>query len=104
MKKILSLVFVALFAVSFCATSAFSADPNRQEVAQRFELNSATAEELAGTGAIPLETAKKIVELRDQLGSFQGYEDLEELEIPADQMEKLRWNTTIQGIASDCNC
>src|SRR5699024_4128305 len=36
MKKILSLVFVALFAVSFCATSAFSADPNRQEVAQRF--------------------------------------------------------------------
>ena len=65
MKKILSLVFVALFAVSFCATSAFSADPNRQEVTQRFELNSATAEELAGTGAIPLETAKKIVELHD---------------------------------------
>ncbi|MEI3478490.1 MAG: hypothetical protein V8Q84_04510 [Bilophila sp.] len=44
------------------------------------------------------------MELRDQLGSFQGYEDLDELEIPANQLEKLRWNTTIQGIASDCNC
>ncbi len=104
MKKVLSLVFVALLTIAFCAASAFSADPNRQEVAQRYELNSATAEELAGTGAVTLEVAKKIVELRDQLGSFQGYEDLEELEIPADQMEKLRWNTTIQGIASDCNC
>ena len=83
---------------------AFSADPNRQEVEKRFELNSATAEELAGTGAVSLEVAKKIVELRDQLGSFQSYDDLNELELPKDQMDKLRWNTTIQGIASDCNC
>lgn len=30
--------------------------------------------------------------------------DLNELELPKDQMDKLRWNTTIQGIASDCNC
>ena len=97
----------ALFAFSFCAvmpSNAFSADPNRQEVEKRFELNSATAEELAGTGAVSLEVAKKIVELRDQLGSFQSYDDLNELELPKDQMDKLRWNTTIQGIASDCNC
>ena len=71
---------------------------------QCVELNSATAEELAGTGAVSLEVAKKIVELRDQLGSFQSYDDLNELELPKDQMDKLRWNTTIQGIASDCNC
>ena len=58
----------------------------------------------AGTGAVSLEVAKKIVELRDQLGSFQSYDDLNELELPKDQMDKLRWNTTIQGIASDCNC
>ena len=103
MKKLMSFVCAALFAFSFCAvmpSNAFSADPNRQEVEKRFELNSATA----GTGAVSLEVAKKIVELRDQLGSFQSYDDLNELELPKDQMDKLRWNTTIQGIASDCNC
>ena len=87
MKKLMSFVCAALFAFSFCAvmpSNAFSADPNRQEVS--------------------LEVAKKIVELRDQLGSFQSYDDLNELELPKDQMDKLRWNTTIQGIASDCNC
>ena len=73
-------------------------------VLRGYALNSATAEELAGTGAVSLEVAKKIVELRDQLGSFQSYDDLNELELPKDQMDKLRWNTTIQGIASDCNC
>ena len=107
MKKLMSFVCAALFAFSFSAvmpSNAFSADPNRQEVEKRFELNSATAEELAGTGAVSLEVAKKIVELRDQLGSFQSYDDLNELELPKDQMDKLRWNTTIQGIASDCNC
>ena len=70
MKKLMSFVCAALFAFSFCAvmpSNAFSADPNRQEVEKRFELNSATAEELAGTGAVSLEVAKKIVELRDQL-------------------------------------
>ena len=95
MKKLMSFVCAALFAFSFCAvmpSNAFSADPNRQEVEKRFELNSATAEELAGTGAVSLEVA------------FQSYDDLNELELPKDQMDKLRWNTTIQGIASDCNC
>ena len=50
MKKLMSFVCAALFAFSFCAvmpSNAFSADPNRQEVEKRFELNSATAEELA---------------------------------------------------------
>ena len=60
-----------------------------------FNINLATSD---------VEVAKKIVELRDQLGSFQSYDDLNELELPKDQMDKLRWNTTIQGIASDCNC
>lgn len=55
---------------------------------KRFELNSATAEELAGTGAVSLEVAKKIVELRDQLGSFQSYDDLNELELPKDHVDK----------------
>ena len=107
MKKFLPIVCAALFAFSFCAmtpSDAFSGDPARKEVEKRYELNNVTADQLAATGAVPKEVAKKIVELREQLGSFQGYEDLDELEIPKEQMDKLRFNTTIQGIASDCNC
>ena len=107
MKKLMSFVCAALFAFSFCAvmpSNAFSADPNRQEVEKRFELNSATAEELAGTGAVSLEVAKKIVELRDQLRFVPELRRSQRTGTPKDQMDKLRWNTTIQGIASDCNC
>ena len=107
MQRLLSLVCTLMLAFSFCAITpfdAFSADPNRKEVEKRYELNSVTAEELAATGAVPLELAKKILELREQLGSFQSYDDLEELNMPKEQSDKLRWNTTIQGIASDCNC
>ena len=63
-----------------------------------------TAEQLAATGAVTLEQAKKIVELREQLGSFQSYEDLQELELPDDTFKQLQYNTTISGIAADCNC
>lgn len=106
MKKLLMLLGIAsLFFVSSLFTSAVNAaDPDRKEVENRLELNNVTAEELASTGAVSPETAKKIIELREQLGSFQSYDDLGELELPKDQMEKLQWNTTIQGIASDCNC
>ena len=110
MKKLMSFVCAALFAFSFCAvmpSNAFSADPNRQEVEKRFELNGARMPLVAfniNLATSDVEVAKKIVELRDQLGSFQSYDDLNELELPKDQMDKLRWNTTIQGIASDCNC
>ena len=76
MKKLMSFVCAALFAFSFCAvmpSNAFSADPNRQEVENRFELNSATAEELAGTGAVSLEVAKKIAKvIRGSSGGFRS--------------------------------
>ena len=106
MKKILFILMVALMAAGFTVsfTSASLAAEERQEVENRLELNNVTAEELAATGAVPLETAKKIVELREQLGSFQKYEDLEELKIPEEQFKQLQYKTTIQGIASDCTC
>lgn len=106
MRKFFACLSVAamLLVTPFYVCSSQAADPNRQEVENRLELNNVTAEELAKTGAVPLDTAKKIIELREQLGSFQSYDDLGELDIPKDQMEKLQWNTTIQGIASDCNC
>ena len=76
MKKLMSFVCAALFAFSLCAvmpSNAFSADPNRQEVENRFELNSTTAEELAGTGAVSLEVAKKIAKvIRGSSGGFRS--------------------------------
>ena len=106
MKKIvLTLLFVVLAsgATLAVADNVFAAT-DRQEVEVRLELNNVSAEELVATGAVSKELAEKIVDLRNQLGSFQTYEDLEELNIPADQLEKLQWNTTIQGIAADCTC
>jgi len=76
----------------------------REEVKERIELNNATPEQLVATGAVDLDTAKKIIQLREDLGGFQTYDDLKELNIPDDKMEKLRFNTTIKGIASDCTC
>ena len=58
--------------------------------AARIELNKATA--------------AKIVELRESLGGFQSFDDLGELSLPADQMQKLQDKTSVQGISSDCNC
>ena len=96
MKKLMSLRgLVRLSAVM--PSNAFSADPNRQR--KTFELNSATAE-LAGTGAVSLRLPRRSSNCAIT-GSFQSYDDLNELELPKDQMDKLRWNTTIQGIASD---
>lgn len=106
MKKIIMLMALALLAsgAALNAPCPALAASDREEVEVRLELNNVTSEELAATGAVTREIAEQIVELRDQLGSFQSYEDLEELNIPADQFEKLQWNTTIQGIASDCTC
>lgn len=72
--------------------------------AARIELNKATADQLAATGAVDKATAAKIVELRESLGGFQSFDDLGELSLPADQMQKLQDKTSVQGISSDCNC
>ena len=106
MKKLLMALMVAVMASSFSiapAVVSFAAE-ERKEVENRLELNNVNEQELTATGAVTPEIAKQIIELREQLGSFQNYGDLEELKIPKDQMEKLQQNTTIQGIASDCTC
>ncbi len=106
MKKFLITLLVAAVASTFTLalpTASFAAE-QRKEVENRVELNNVTAKDLAATGAVPMGTAKKIIELRDQLGSFQNYDDLKELNLPKEQMDKLQQNTTIQGIASDCTC
>lgn len=102
-KSLVSCLVTLSLMVPFAALDAPAAS-DREEVAQRLELNQVSAAELAATGAVDQTLAQKIVDLRDQLGSFQGYEDLEELNIPEETLNQLMYNTTIQGIASDCNC
>ena len=72
--------------------------------ANRLELNQATVEQIVATGAVDQAVAQKIVDLRDQLGSFQDYEDLEDLDISPEALEKLRSATSIQPVEADCNC
>ena len=104
-KTILVLLLAALTSGAALALTDYSfAAEERQEVEMRLELNNVSADELVATGAVTRDIADKIIELRDQLGSFQTYEDLEELNIPPKQLEELQWNTTIQGIAADCTC
>jgi len=108
MKRLAGIILLILAlgapAAALMHTSTAQAASDRQEVTQRIELNNATPEQLVATGAVDLELAKKIIKLREELGGFQSYDDLKELNIPKDVMDKLRFNTTIKGIASDCTC
>ena len=108
MKTIIRGVLLSMMLVAstlVLTTAEVQAVPtDRKEVEHRLELNNITAEELAATGAVDLATAKKIVQLREDLGGFQSYDDLKELNIPDEQFKQLQYNTTIKGIAADCNC
>ena len=102
MKTIIRGVLLSMMLVAptlVLATAEVQAVPT-----DRKEVDNITAEELAATGAVDLATAKKIVQLREDLGGFQSYDDLKELNIPDEQFKQLQYNTTIKGIAADCNC
>jgi DNA uptake protein ComE-like DNA-binding protein len=87
-------------------SSSLAADADGQEVEQRLELNAASVDELAALpgGVLTLEEAQKIVELREQLGSLQAYEDLEELGFSKEKIDSLRPLTTVNYMATDCTC
>ena len=102
MKTLVALVCMALLACTLVCGSALAAS-DQQEVENRIELNNAKVEQIVGFGVVTEEEAKKIVNLRDDLGGFQSYDDLLEV-IPKEKVEKLKPYTTIKGIASDCTC
>ena len=105
MSGVLALACCGFFLFASSVLS-WAADPSAQEVEQRLELNAATAEELAALpgDVLTLEDAQKMIELREQLGSFQAYEDLQELGFSAEKIDKLRPYTTVNYMATDCNC
>ena len=83
----------------FCLTSQVMA-------AEKLNLNTATAEELAQSPCIGPELAKKIMEYRENVGDFASPEDLKDVEgIDPAKAKEIEQNFEIKGVASaDCNC
>ncbi len=97
MKHLVSAFVLALSLISTIpAFAANSANP--------FELNNATVEELTSRCFFSEELAYKILDLRDSLGGFQSWEDLNELKLDAGQLSILKSEATISGIQADCGC
>ncbi|MEN6441895.1 MAG: helix-hairpin-helix domain-containing protein [Syntrophobacter sp.] len=102
MRTLIALACVAFLACTLFHGPAWAAS-DQKEVVNRVELNNAKVEQIVSFGVVTEEEAKKIVNLRDDLGGFQSYEDLLEV-LPKEKVEKLKPYTTIKGIASDCTC
>jgi competence protein ComEA len=102
MKSFVALACIALFTCAFVCAPVLAAS-DQKEVAKRIELNNAKVEDIVGFGVVNEEEAKKIINLREELGGFQSYDDLLEV-LPKEKVEKLKPFTTIKGIASDCTC
>ena len=102
MRTLVALACIVFLGCTFFIGSALAAS-DQKEIENRIELNNAKVEQIVGFGVVTEEEAKKIVNLRDDLGGFQSYDDLLEV-IPKEKVEKLKPYTTIKGIASDCTC
>lgn len=74
--------------------------------ADKLNLNTATAEELAKAPCIGPELAKKILEYRENVGDFASPDDLKDVEgIDPAKAKEIEQNFEIKGVASaDCNC
>ena len=102
MKTIVALACIA-FLACFLVCGSVRAASDQKEVENRVELNNAKVEQIVKFGVVTEDEAKKIINLREELGGFQSYDDLLEV-IPKEKVEKLKPYTTIKGIASDCTC
>ena len=74
--------------------------------AEKANLNTATLSELSADPNIGPELAAKIVEFRENVGDFTGYNDLKEIEgIDDAKIKQINEKFQIEGVASfDCNC
>jgi DNA uptake protein ComE-like DNA-binding protein len=91
---------VALMA-AFCAACALAGNALAQAP---LELNAASAEQITALGVVSAEEAEQIVELRETLGSLQGYDDLKEIGLDQAKIDALKTRTSISYMETDCNC
>lgn len=110
-KTVAAGIFAALLIFNANAASPLLAagteqaqETKKEEIQERLELNAATVEQIAALGVVSAAEAKKIVELREQLGSLQTYEDLADAGLSPETIDKLRPLTTVNYMATDCNC
>ena len=100
---------VAVSLCLLCATamplpSTFAGDPDKKEVTNRLEINAATKDQLLQLGVLTPEQVDKIIEMREGMGDFQSYEELGGAGLDKATIDKLRPLTTINHMATDCNC
>ena len=104
-KKLVIVMSLCLFcAVAVPLPSTFAGDPDKKEVAQRLEINAATKDQLSQLGVLTPEQVNKIIEMREGMGDFQSYEELGGAGLDKATIDKLRPLTTINHMATDCNC
>ena len=96
MKALITVMALLMTLTASTATAENSANP--------FELNNATSQELVERCFYPQELADKVIELRDSLGGFQSWDDLDELNIDKGMLDILKAEATIAGISVDCGC
>ena len=80
--------------------------PGAAPAAGKPNLNTVTLNELSAAPGVGEDLAKKIVDLRSDMGDFTGWEDLKDVEGMTDDMLKsLKDKFEILGVeGTDCNC
>ena len=75
-----------------------------EEVEQRFELNTATKQELLSLNILTESQVDAIINFRMGMGDFMSYEELTEVGLDMDTIDALRPYTTMNFMATDCSC
>lgn len=104
MRKNLLVLFSLVF-MTFLAAAAFAADTDNPE-ANKLNVNTASAEELAKVPGITPEIAKAIVAYREEMGDIQNLDELTEVKgINKELLGKLKEFISTDAIAgSECTC
>ncbi len=104
MRKNLLILFSLMF-MTFIAAAAFAADAANPE-ANKLNVNTASAEELAKVPGITPEIAKAIVAYREEMGDIQNLDELTEVKgISKELLGKLKEFISTDAIAgSECTC
>jgi DNA uptake protein ComE-like DNA-binding protein len=98
------LVLIATWSLTVPPYTSYAGDPNQKEVAERIEINAASRDQLLKLGVLTPAQVDKIIDMRQGMGDFTSYEELEGAGLDKATIDKLRPLTTINHMATDCNC